>query len=431
MPCWCKDEARKRVIFEIHWEALLEPVWWYALWCCNPASLSAYLEAMILQTSARNNYVRAEWLRQRGRAPSQPSATPRWQITPRPASIPRVALHIAPQSFFRRFFSLCRSPILSKHSSVVANCDHMSEWVHWVHACIWIAMQWVRCENLSTRCFYITIEGRRKMVRRYDTTRPWGSMQLLGCTKSRKERVGPNVGNDWVCIFVIWQDGMKWDAGYLPRGLPNIYSTSLIPPLLPLYLRSPTVATEQYTWRPWLIECGVALGGRDRAIWEMHLEAEMESTQKCTWRLYSIEFGDALGGCDRASLEMHLKAEMEWTQRCTWRPWLSEFGDALGSRDRVNSEDALRGRSSLEMHSDAVTEQVWRCSWRLCSSEIGEVLGGGRFGGRRSASWDSIHCLTCNCGNVESWVQHPPRDEKLGGSGRLSILGWCCTWCMQ
>jgi len=42
-----------------------------------------------------------------------------------------------------RFFSLCRSPILNKHSGVVANCDHMSEWVHWVHAFIEIAMQLV------------------------------------------------------------------------------------------------------------------------------------------------------------------------------------------------------------------------------------------------------------------------------------------------
>ena len=32
---------------------------------------------------------------------------------------------------------------LKKHTGVVANCDHTSEWVHWVHACIGIAMQWV------------------------------------------------------------------------------------------------------------------------------------------------------------------------------------------------------------------------------------------------------------------------------------------------
>jgi len=32
---------------------------------------------------------------------------------------------------------------LKEHSGVVANCDHSSEWVHLVHACIGIAMYWV------------------------------------------------------------------------------------------------------------------------------------------------------------------------------------------------------------------------------------------------------------------------------------------------
>ena len=90
--------------------------------------------------SAKIISVRAEWLRQSGRAPSELSETPRWRITPRPASIPCVALHIALRSPFRRFFLLCPSPILNKHSGFGANCDHMSEWVHWVHACIGIAM---------------------------------------------------------------------------------------------------------------------------------------------------------------------------------------------------------------------------------------------------------------------------------------------------
>jgi hypothetical protein len=91
-------------------------------------------------TSAKNISTRAEWLRHSGRARSEPSETPRWRNTPRPASIRRVALHIALRLPFRRFFSLCRSAILSKHSGVVANCDHTTEWVHWVHACIGIAM---------------------------------------------------------------------------------------------------------------------------------------------------------------------------------------------------------------------------------------------------------------------------------------------------
>jgi len=83
---------------------------------------------------------------------------------------------------------------------------------------------------------------------------------------------------------------------------------------------------------------------------------------------------------------------------------LSEFGDALGGRDQVNSEDALGGRDRVnsEMHSEAVTERVWRCTCRLSSSEIAVVLGGGRFGGRRDGSSDTIHWLTCNCGNVVS-----------------------------
>jgi hypothetical protein len=91
-------------------------------------------------TSAKNISIWADWLRQSGRAPSEPSETPRWRISPRPESIPRVELHIALRSPFRRFFSLCRSPILNTHSGVVANCDHTSEWVHCVHACIRIAM---------------------------------------------------------------------------------------------------------------------------------------------------------------------------------------------------------------------------------------------------------------------------------------------------
>jgi len=90
---------------------------------------------------SKNISVQAEWLRQSGHGPSEPSETPRWRITPRPASIPRVALHIALRWQYRSFFSLCRSPISNEHSGVVGNCDHTSEWVHGVHACIGIAMQ--------------------------------------------------------------------------------------------------------------------------------------------------------------------------------------------------------------------------------------------------------------------------------------------------
>jgi len=59
--------------------------------------------------SAKVISVRAEWLRQGGRAPSQLWETPGWLITLRPASIPRVTLHIALGLPYRLCFWLCRS----------------------------------------------------------------------------------------------------------------------------------------------------------------------------------------------------------------------------------------------------------------------------------------------------------------------------------
>jgi len=47
------------------------------------------------------------------------------------------------------------------------------------------------------------------------------------------------------CVFSLY-DKMwwKWDAAYLPWGLPNIYSASLIPPPSPLYLRTATITPQ-------------------------------------------------------------------------------------------------------------------------------------------------------------------------------------------
>ena len=45
--------------------------------------------------SAKNISVPVEWLSQSGRALSEPSDTPCWEITARPASIQRVAFHLA------------------------------------------------------------------------------------------------------------------------------------------------------------------------------------------------------------------------------------------------------------------------------------------------------------------------------------------------
>jgi len=143
-----------------------------------------------------------------------------------------------------------------------------------------------------------------------------------------------------------------------------------------------------------------------------NLDAAKEWVWRYAWRQWSSECGDELGGCNRASLQI-----------CTWRPWLCELWGC--------------NRARMEIHLEAVIDGVWRCTWRPWLSEIGGELGGGQSGGdssggRCDGSWDCIHWLTCNCGNVENWVKHGlPRDERLAGSGRQLILGWCSMWCMQ
>jgi hypothetical protein len=86
-----------------------------------------------------------------------------------------------------------------------------------------------------------------------------------------------------------------------------------------------------------------------------------------------------------AQWELRLEMAIEWTWRWTWRRWSREFGDALGGGDRVNF---------LEMHLEAVIEWTGRCTWKMVDLEAVDREGG------RDRSWDSIHWLTCNCGNV-------------------------------
>ena len=176
-----------------------------------------------------------------------------------------------------------------------------------------------------------------------------------------------------------------------------------------------------------------------RSIW---LQTVLQHHWRNTCRRQLSEGGDALAGCDRVNLEMHLEAaielncemhleaEIERTHRWTCRLRLSNF----------------------EMHLEAVIKQFWRCTWRICSCDLGGrdrasleihlnakidgnwgstwrwLILDGRLEGRRDCSWESIHWLPRDCGNVESWVQHgPPRDERLAGSRNQSIWGRCWT----
>ena len=98
------------------------------------------------------------------------------------------------------------------------------------------------------------------------------------------------------CVFSLYRK-MRWklDDMYLFRGLPNIYTPSCCPPSLP-------VPISLYT---------------HHRSWKMCLEAVIKRVWRWTWRLRSSELREALGGRDQARLEMHLEVEIEWTQRCT------------------------------------------------------------------------------------------------------------------
>jgi len=146
----------------------------------------------------------------------------------------------------------------------------------------------------------------------------------------------------------------------------------------------------------------------------MHWEAVIELGWRCIWRRRLSELRDALGGHDWASLEIHLEAVIEWIWGCTLRPWSSEVGDAIGDRDLVNSE----------MHWEAVIERVWRCTCRLWSSEIGDALAGYD----RARLEEYLEAVDSEGGVTAA--ETLAVSGNLAGSQRLSILGWCCSWCM-
>jgi len=114
--------------------------------------------------------------------------------------------------------------------------------------------------------------------------------------------------------------------------------------------------------------------------------------------------------------------------RCTPRLWWSEFRDTFGLPWLYE----LGGSNgpSFSIHFEAMIEGVWRCTWRPWAHEIGVGRGGSQSGGgsswgRWDECWDSIDWLTRNWVNVGNCVQHGlPRDHRLAGSGRESILGW-------
>jgi len=147
------------------------------------------------------------------------------------------------------------------------------------------------------------------------------------------------------------------------------------------------------TRRPWLSIVGDALGVRNRVLFEMILEAEIESTLTCTWKPQWKQFGDAFEGWDRVDWEMLLEATIEWVRILTRKVRWSELSDSVGS---CNHESLMMNlvtmimqpwrlwSSGIEvshgshdsMNVKSMMQWVGRCTWRSWSSEIGGWLGG-------------------------------------------------------
>jgi len=134
----------------------------------------------------------------------------------------------------------------------------------------------------------LCFDERKNQVRRYETTRCWGSTQWHRSTKSRTDlgqsKWYQNLGK-MECVFSL-NGKMRWKWGdvYLLRGLPDIYIRSLCPHLLPLYLCATAVAAWRWTSRPWSSVFGDTLGDWNHVNSEMHFEAGIERVWRCTWR---------------------------------------------------------------------------------------------------------------------------------------------------
>jgi len=225
------------------------------------------------------------------------------------------------------------------------------------------------------------LEGRRKKVRRYDTTRPWRSTQLRGSMKSRKERVRPKVGQDRMCIFIVWQDEMKMRCYQSSPGSPKYifrlaHFTSISPVSPYTHCRSLTIYLEaviELVWRcTWRLRCcklRVALGGRDRSSVKRHWEAVLDRGRTCTGKPRGSELRDALWGCDRVSLEMLLQAMMERDWSSSWRR--SMWREAQ-QQLRLYSLDNMSMWKCRELSTTCA--ERWESGWERKPVDLGMML---------------------------------------------------------
>jgi len=170
-----------------------------------------------------------------------------------------------------------------------------------------------------------------------------------------------------------------------------------------MYMSKPPTWVWRYTER--MISCKQSYtpGSHDLASFVMQSEPMIMQT----WWLWLSNIGDTLPGWEHVNSEFHFGASIKWTWWrtlccCIWG-WLIR----------------------------------WRLIWRW---SIWRMLNWRCSIGREAQQHLTLYSfMTSNCGNVESWAQHSVqcdkrwdmRDERLALGGRVVILCWSSTPCMQ
>ena len=168
-------------------------------------------------------------------------------------------------------------------------------------------------------------------VRRYNTTRPWESTQLLGSGWHENEMM------------------------LLYPGVSRIFT-----PHCTLHLNCPSIPLHPAS----LIDD--VTGVRDGASSGIHFQPEIWWTESGAWRPRSSEIRDALGGRDRVSLEMRWEAVIVRVWRCSGRPWSGGFGDALWGRDRARLE--------IQLETEIGWTQRLETGWERETVDLGMML---------------------------------------------------------
>jgi len=176
--------------------------------------------------------------------------------------------------------------------------------------------------------------------------------------------------------------------------------------------------------------------GRNRAGWDIHLEAVIEHVWwdalgrpwSCgLWSPKGSIFAHALAGRNRARLEIHSDAVLERCWRCTSRPWVCQRAGCNSAHfdQYVDAVEWWRAQCCNTFHQ-FVNWLLWECDrWHYIAALMESWLMAVDCVGRHSGSWNYIQTSTLN-------RQNEGNTNNVGWTlyTVYAVLCACCTRCM-